>query len=141
MKLVITGSTVEELKEKLLKVAQEFGALLPYKREYETKVEAILEEAKAEKVEVEAEKVEAPKEKKAKKEKATQEVVETTISQEKVLTKEDIQEACQKLSAAKDIDAAKKVLSSFKTADGKDCRRISDVQEADYASFIQKCAA
>lgn len=97
--------------------------------------------ARAEKVE--AEKVE---EKKPAKEKAksTKEktVVETTAEtkSEKALTKEDIQDACQKVSETKNLDAAKAILSSFTSAEGKPCKRISDVQESDYTAFIKKCA-
>jgi len=154
----VNAKTFSELKEKVIKTfafletseignefsisigahtVQDSGPIGQIRADYEAKAASILEEAKTEKVE-------APKEKKAKKEKAPVEVPsEVTAAvnfEEKTLTKEDIQDACQKVSETKGIDAAKAVLAAFKSGDGKPCRRISDVQVSDYAAFIEKCA-
>jgi hypothetical protein len=55
------------------------------------------------------------------------------------VTKEHVVEAAQKLSSSKNMDAAREVLGKFKNAAGEPCRRISDVQPADFAAFVEAC--
>lgn len=65
--------------------------------------------------------------------------IDTSGAQPPTYTKQDIADACQKVSTKKNLDAAKAILAMFKNDKGEACRRISDVQEADYAAFVKKC--
>ncbi len=102
--------------------------------------------------------VETPKEKKAPKAKETkkEEVVEAPVETPKPIveaketkqtpkedptfTKDDIADACQKVSQTINLDAAKAVLAKFTSDKGEACRRISDVKKVDYAAFIVACS-
>lgn len=144
MELKITASNGEDLKNKVISLAKQFGVDL-------TTVQA--------EIIVEAEKIETPKEEKVKKGNAkaqtksavveaasiveTAQVVsdtnQTTSEKPATLSKQNIADACQKVSGAKGLAAAKEILGTFKNAEGVACRRISDIQEADYAKFISDC--
>lgn len=77
------------------------------------------------------------------------EVVTTPVQTETVptstastgLTKEDIAEATQKVSAAKNLEVARGILAQFSKEDGTSCARISDVQMKDYENYIATCNA
>lgn len=100
----------------------------------ETQIELPVEEKPKKAAKKKEEKVEAKEEIKEEAPKAkTQEETKTA------LTKQDIADACQKVSSTKNLEAAKAILAQFKSEKGEACRRISDVLEADYAAFIAKC--
>lgn len=143
MQLIITASTVEELMEKVCALANRFGVDLSENTKTPVTTE-VVEAAKT--IEVEAEVVEEPKKKKqGKKEKETTVVVEentefaTFTKQEEVVetaktyTKQDIADACQKVSEAKGLEFARKILAKF------DAKRISEVKTEDYGAFIAEC--
>lgn len=95
-------------------------------------------------LEVNAGPVQVITEKKAAVKKTTKKDVEAEVKveapvTEKVFTIDDVKEAAQKLTAAKNIDAARNVLAQFKNASGEACRRISDVQESDFGMFVKVC--
>jgi hypothetical protein len=139
MQLIINATTVEELMEKVLSLANKFGVDLSESTKTPVTV-AVVEAAKT--IEVETEVEEAPKKerkKTAKKEEVIVEVVKTekfeTVTKAKSdLTKQDIADACQKVSEAHGLEKARSILAQFEGA-----RRISDIKESDYASFIAAC--
>jgi ribosomal protein S25 len=155
IRLEIQGATPREIEAQLLAFARIFGqegqAVLPLtvaeKPPGILAPEAInyLEEAKAEAAE--APKKEK-KEKKASKPKTVAEVVveevetlgeETEAPSERVVTKQEIADTFQKLSGKKGLDAARAILSRFVSASGEACRRISELQEADYLAVVEAC--
>jgi hypothetical protein len=140
MEIKITANTVNELGAKLNELAKLFNVdfsqmALPIAANYaEVEAKAVAVEV------VKEEKKEKKPKKVAKFEEMTGEVaVIEAPAVEKVFTKQDVADACQKLSQAKNIEAARNVLSQFKNAAGEACRRISDVQEADYGMFVKAC--
>ena len=142
----VSAQTAPELTHLVIGLARQFGVNLPTAQaelvaevEGEKVVEEVKTEVVKEKKASKKEKVEAPKEEKASapvEEKTTPPVEETQTTS---LTKQNIADACQKVSAAKNLDAAKAVLAQFKNEKGEPCRRISDVLETDYAAFVAKC--
>lgn len=147
----LTASSFEELKAKMLKAFSIVEASNVNSDLFHVSIKAtqlcgpITGAGQTSAPKAEAEVIaETPKEEKkakaAKKEKVVgTEIVETPKAETAALTKQDIADACQKVSGSKGLDAAKKILASFKTADDKPCRRISDIQEADYPKFIADC--
>lgn len=141
--LKVSATTACELTALVNSLAAQFGvSLSPAQAEVIAEVEA--EEIKEEVKE------EAPKQKRTRKAKA--EVVEAAaetveeITQDEPkkggalnYTKQDIADACQKVSQTKNLDTAKSILAKFTAADGSACRRISDVKVEDYAAFIAEC--
>ena len=129
MKLTIEASTIEELISKVMDIANKFNVDLSEN----TKTPVTAEVVQA----VEAVVVEEKKEKKApKKEKVVEVAVEAVVETPKVevtYVKKDIADACQAVSEAKGLEAAREVLTSF------GAKRISDVKESDYAAFISAC--
>ncbi len=144
--LKVSSVTAGELAHLVNSLAGQFGVTIPKEpcsppKEVET---------------VEAEKIETPKEekktkaKKGESVKADHEAVATTIQEvgedpksppedAPTLTKQDIADACQKVSQTKSLDAAKAILAKFNNEKGEACRRISDIKVFDYASFIAEC--
>lgn len=83
-------------------------------------------------------KVEAPKAEETQTD-AAQTTIESAVQGTK--TKEDVATALQTLTAAKDIETAKRVLAQFKNKDGNPSARMSDLLEKDYEDFISTCEA
>ena len=65
----------------------------------------------------------------------------TEAAAEGAKTKDDVSTALQSLTAAKDIETAKKVLARFKNKDEAPCARMSDLLAKDYEDFISTCEA
>lgn len=57
------------------------------------------------------------------------------------ITKEDIAEATQRVSAAKNLEVARSIVTQFKKADGSACSRLSDIQVSDYENYVATCNA
>lgn len=57
------------------------------------------------------------------------------------ITKEQIAQALQGVSEKVNFQKAKEILTSFKNAEGNPCKKVSDVQAADYGSFMAACKA
>lgn len=57
----------------------------------------------------------------------------------KTYTKQDVADACQSVSTAKNLDAARAVLAQFTDAEGEPCRRISDLKTEEYGAFVAAC--
>lgn len=134
--LKVNATTACELTALVNSLAAQFGvSLSPAQAEVIAEVEA--EEIKEEVKE------EAPKQKRTRKAKTevveTVEVEEAPTAETKEYTKQDIADACQKVSQTKNLDTAKKILAQFKSAEGTPCRRISDVKVEDYEYFIAAC--
>jgi len=127
LELKINAATSGELSSLVISLAQQFGVKLS-----NTEAQTIVE-AEVETVKDEVKKPVAKKETK-KKEEVVAEVVEEVVAESAaVYTKQDIADACQKVSTAKNLDAAKAILAKF------NARRISDVAESDYAAFVAEC--
>lgn len=131
MQLIIDAGTIEELMEKVCAIANKFGVDLSEATKTPVTQE-VVEAAKTIAIEPEVE--EAPKkEKKAKKEKEP--VVEAEVVVEKTFTKQDIADACQKVSEKFGLEKARELLGKYSA------KRISEVKESDYAAFIVTCSS
>lgn len=130
MELVIKANTIEELMEKVCAIANKFGVDLSQNSKTPVTTE-VVEAAKTVEVEVE----EAPKKKRAKKEEVKEEVVvEAKVEAAKAsYTKQDIANACQKVSEKKGLEFAREILATF------GAKRISEVKEEEYGKFIEAC--
>jgi hypothetical protein len=142
--LKINSVTACELSAMVNSLARQFGVKLD-------NIQAeIVAEVEAEEIKSEA--VEAPKAKRGRKPKAEEagsvavEEVEAPLSTEgaqepqtSTYTKKDIADACQLVSEKKGLPAAKEILGRFTSEEGEACRKISMVQEKDYATFINAC--
>lgn len=92
----------------------------------------VAEETQAEPQAEEAmEEVESPYKEKPKEEKKE--------ASAKTYTKQDVADACQSVSTAKNLDAARAVLAQFTDAEGEPCRRISDLKTEEYGAFVAAC--
>lgn len=142
----VSAQTAPELTHLVISLARQFGVNLPTAQaELVAEVEGnqvasevtekaeVKEEKQKEKKAPKKEKVEAPKEEKAETTNVSGAIAGASF------TKQNIADACQKVSAAKNLDAAKAILAQFKNEKGEACRRISDVLEADYGAFVAKC--
>lgn len=134
LQLIVNSGTAEELSRMVRSLAKQFGVDL-------SKAEAqVIVEAEPEvKEEVKEEKTKKTTTKKQATEKATEKEETPTEEAKTSLTKEMVSSAAQALSAAKNLDAVKKIIAQFKKTDGEACRKISEIQEADYAEFIAAC--
>lgn len=127
MQLIIDATTVEELMAKVCEIANKFGVDLSENTRTPVTQE-VVEAAKTVEVEVE----EAPKKEKKQKAKK-EEVVAETVAADPTFTKQDIANACQKVSEAKGLEIAREILATF------GAKRISEVKEVDYAKFVEAC--
>jgi hypothetical protein len=139
--LKINSVTACELSAMVNSLARQFGVKLD-------NIQAeIVAEVEAEEIKSEA--VEAPKSKRGRKPKAeeikteavgeTEEEIAEKTPAPSVYTKKDIADACQLVSEKKGLPAAKEILGRFTSEEGEACRKISMVQEKDYATFINAC--
>lgn len=134
MKLTIEANTIEELMEKVCKIADKFNVDLSEN----TKTPVTKEVVKA----AEEVTVEVVKEKKTKKGEKLAEAVVAEIEQKaieaevsKAFTKQDITDACQEVSEKHGLPKAREILEKF------GAKRISEVKEADFGAFIEACKA
>ena len=126
IQLIVNSTTAEELQEKVISLAKQFGVDL-------TKAQATMV------VEAETEKVVEEKPKKEKKSKKA-EVVETTIVEEvevetqedETITREQITNSLQALSAVSNIETVKEVLAAF------GAKKVSDLKESEYPAVMAK---
>lgn len=54
-------------------------------------------------------------------------------------TKQDISAKTQEVSTELSLDKAREIIGRFETAGLESCRRVSDIQEADYFNYITAC--
>lgn len=66
-------------------------------------------------------------------------IMEEATAPSTPITKEQIAQALQSVSEKVNFQKAKEILSSFNKEDGTPCKKVSDIQSADYASFIDAC--
>lgn len=135
MQLIISASTVEELMEKVCAIANKFNVDLSQNTKTPVTKE-IVEAAKTIEVEAEVEEKPAPKAKKAKKETVVEAPVELVAHETKefvTYTKQDIANACQKVSEKHGLEVAREILATF------GAKRISEVKEEEYAAFVKAC--
>lgn len=140
--LNITANSANELVDQITSLARHFGVSLPTAQAAivaEVEGEKAVTEVKKEAPKAEAPKTEEKKTSKKKEEKKEAPKAETPKTEAATFTKQDIANACQKVSSEKNLDAAKAILAQFKNEKGEACRRISDVLEADYGAFVAKC--
>lgn len=141
MKLTFEADTIEDLMNQVCKVANKFNVDLSEN----TKTPITEEVVKAAEVShVEVVKEEKPKRstKKDKKEDVEAVVVETAEVKNDatvVYTKDNVTEICQKVSEKLGLEKAREILAKFNSAKGEPVKRISEVQESDYAALITKC--
>lgn len=131
MQLVINANTIEELMEKVCAIANKFNVDLSENTKTPVTAE-VVEAAKTMEVE--------EKPKRSKKAATTTTITNAVmvepveeVKETKTYTKQDVTDACQKVSEVKGLPVARELLATF------GAKRISEVKEEDYAKFVEAC--